>query len=337
MPSTEQYNETGRMANPANQPLARGYQLQNYTIAKLLASGGFSIVYLAHDENDYPVAIKEYLPNSLALRREGDVVVQATSEGNLMLFKHGLKCFFEEGKTLARIRHPNVVKVLNFFRANDTVYMVMEYERGRTLQKEIQLKHDREGVSEDLIRHVFYQVLHGLREVHLHKLLHLDIKPANIYIRKNMTPVLLDFGSARQALSVEPNRLAPMYTPGFAAPEQYEKEAKLLGPWTDIYGIGASMYACIAGLPPQPADQRKEDEKLVSLHERFGDRYSPELLDLIHQCLNLDPVQRLQSVPQLQKLLLEPASPPAKRGTLIDTVRRKWLALTRPPQRETTQ
>ncbi|MGL4997361.1 MAG: serine/threonine protein kinase, partial [Deefgea sp.] len=233
------------MATPSNQPLARGYQLQNYTVAKLLSAGGFSIVYLAHDEHDYPVAIKEYLPNSLALRKEG-VAVQAVSEEHIALFRHGLKCFFEEGKTLARIQHPNIVRVLNFFRANDTVYMVMEYERGRTLQKEIQINHEREGVDEKLIRSVFYNLLNGLREVHLNKLLHLDIKPANIYIRKDGSPVLLDFGSARQSLTTEHSRLTPMYTPGFAAPEQYRKKEQL-GPWTDIYGIGASMFACIAG------------------------------------------------------------------------------------------
>ncbi|WP_148717273.1 serine/threonine protein kinase [Chitinolyticbacter meiyuanensis] len=319
------------MASPSNQPLARGYQLQNYTIAKLLSAGGFSIVYLAHDENDYPVAIKEYLPNSLVLRQEGSQVM-ASSDENLALFRHGLKCFFEEGKTLAHIQHPNIVRVINFFRANDTVYMVMEYERGRTLQKEIQLKHAREGVDEKLIRHVFYHLLNGLREVHLNKLLHLDIKPANIYIRRDGSPVLLDFGSARQTLTSEHSRLTPMYTPGFAAPEQYQKKDPH-GPWTDIYGVGASMYACLAGTAPPPADQRQKEDKLPDVAERWGDRYSPELLALIQQCLALDPEQRPQSVHQLQKQLLEPASAPRRRGGLIRTLRRSWLNFTAKPSR----
>ncbi|UXY15332.1 serine/threonine protein kinase [Chitiniphilus purpureus] len=319
------------MPSPSNQPLARGYQLQNYTIAKLLSAGGFSIVYLAHDENDYPVAIKEYLPNSLVLRQEGSQVM-ATSEENLALFRHGLKCFFEEGKTLARIQHPNIVRVLNFFRANDTVYMVMEYERGRTLQKEIQLKHTREGVDERLIRHVFYHLLHGLREVHLNKLLHLDIKPANIYVRRDGSPVLLDFGSARQALTSEHSRLTPMYTPGFAAPEQYQKK-EALGPWTDIYGVGASIYACLAGTAPPPADQRQKDDKLPDIVDRWGDRYSPELLELVQQCLQLEPTARPQSVPQLQKALLEAASPPVRRSGLMKALRRTWLNITAKPTR----
>ncbi|QZA81964.1 serine/threonine protein kinase [Deefgea piscis] len=316
------------MATPSNQPLARGYQLQNYTIAKLLSAGGFSIVYLAHDEHDYPVAIKEYLPNSLALRKEG-VAVQAVSEEHIALFRHGLKCFFEEGKTLARIQHPNIVRVLNFFRANDTVYMVMEYERGRTLQKEIQINHEREGVDEKLIRSVFFNLLNGLREVHLNKLLHLDIKPANIYIRKDGSSVLLDFGSARQSLTAEQSRLTPMYTPGFAAPEQYRKKEQL-GPWTDIYGVGASMFACIAGTAPQPADAREKDDKVQRLEQAYGDRYSPELLALIHQCLEIDHEKRPQSVLQIQKLLLEPGSVPRKKGSLIHMIKRKWSELIRP-------
>ncbi len=323
------------MANPSVEPLARGYQLQNYTIAKLLSAGGFSIVYLAHDENDYPVAIKEYLPNSLALRRENDALVQANnSEGCAVLFKHGLKCFFEEGKTLARISHPNIVRVINFFRANETVYMVMNYERGRTLQKEIMLRRDRGGVSEELIRHVFYQLLGGLREVHLHKLLHLDIKPANLYIRKDTTPLLLDFGSARQALSADFGRLAPMYTPGFAAPEQYRR-SEPMGPWTDIYGIGASMYACLAGTPPPSAEVREKDPRPLNMAAAFGDRYSPELLNIIELSLRLDHNERPQSVHQLQKMLLAPRSSPVKKIIPLNMFKRAWLNMTRPSTEET--
>ncbi len=106
------------MANQANVPLPDGYQLQSYRITKMLSCGGFSIVYLAHDEADQPVAIKEYLPSSLALRREGDVL-PSIAEDNLATFRYGMKCFFEEGRALARLSHPNLVRVLNFFRANE--------------------------------------------------------------------------------------------------------------------------------------------------------------------------------------------------------------------------
>ena len=122
-----------------NQALPSGYQLLNYRIDRQISRGGFSIVYRAFDETGSPVAIKEYLPSSLVLRTEGDVV-RASSAENLTSFRYGMKCFFEEGRALAKINHPNVVRVLNFFRANETVYMVMRYERGRTLQQQIHVQ-----------------------------------------------------------------------------------------------------------------------------------------------------------------------------------------------------
>ncbi|GAB3263388.1 serine/threonine protein kinase [Chitinimonas naiadis] len=301
------------MPAPSNFPLARGYQLLNYTIVKQLSAGGFSIVYLAHDEHDQPVAIKEYLPNALALRSEGERVM-ATSADNLALFRHGMKCFFEEGKTLAQIRHPNIVKVVNFFRANETVYMVMEYERGRTLQKEIQLTEG--GVKENMILYVFAHLLNGLREVHLHKMLHLDIKPANLYIRRDGSPVLLDFGSARDALSPSINKFTPMYTPGFASPEQYADRDKL-GPWSDIYSVGASIFACMSGLAPQAADQRAKDDKYQSVKKMWAGRYSASLLELVDWCLQLDPLARPQSVREVQKALVGIASEPQPKPGLL--------------------
>src|SRR4030088_3217533 len=170
-----------------NQALVSGYQLLNYRIDRQISRGGFSIVYRAFDENGAPVAIKEYLPSSLVLRTEGDIV-RASSAENLTSFRYGMKCFFEEGRALAKINHPNVVRVLNFFRANETVYLVMRYERGRSLQKHIE---SRKGMlDETWVRATFAQLLNGLREVHTNKLLHLDIKPANVYLRNDGSPLL---------------------------------------------------------------------------------------------------------------------------------------------------
>src|ERR1700745_3833509 len=125
------------MPQQANQPLPAGYVLNGYRIEKPLSSGGFSIVYLARADQDTPYAIQEYLQASLAVRTEG-VEVSINDDANLAVFRHGLKCFFEEGRALAMISHPNVVRVENFFRANDTCYMVMQYVRGRTLHFHIQ-------------------------------------------------------------------------------------------------------------------------------------------------------------------------------------------------------
>ena len=293
------------MAAQTNQPLKEGYQLQNYRILKVLSCGGFSIVYLAQDENDVPVAIKEYLPAALALRQEGDEL-PAIAEEDLAIFRYGMKCFFEEGKSLAGLSHSNIVRVLNFFRANETAYMVMRYERGRTLQEHI--RHHRGSIKEEFIRRVFTMLLNGLREVHTNKLLHLDIKPANIYIRNEGTPVLIDFGAARQTLTDEATRLAPTYTPGFASPEQYHKR-ELLGPWSDIYSVGASLYACLASAAPPAADQRMDKDRYVSAAKTWGSKYSSHLLETIDWCLRLDHLERPQSVLALQKVLLRERDP----------------------------
>ncbi len=288
------------MASQTNHPLPNGYQLNQYTIEKLLSSGGFSIVYLARDADGRPVAIKEYLPAALVIRADG-AEVRINSDENLAVFRHGLKCFFEEGRSLATISHPNVVGVENFFRANETVYMVMQYVRGRTLQFHIQ-RH-RQEFTDSFIRRLFTHSLNGLREVHAKKLLHLDIKPANIYITMEGKPVLLDFGAARQALTSDAPRLRPMYTAGYAAPEQY-KSMDSLGPWTDIYAVGATIYTCITGTHPQPANERETEDQLVPARDLAAQPLSQDLLDIVDWCLKLDHLERPQTAFELQKALM---------------------------------
>jgi serine/threonine protein kinase len=289
------------MAQQANHALPPGFQLDEYRIERQLSLGGFSIVYLATDKTGLFVAIKEYLPNSLALRGEGGVKPVISAE-HMAAFRYGMKCFFEEGRALAKLSHPNVIRVLNFFRANDTVYMVMEYERGCTLQEFI--RKNKAAVTENFIRNVFTKMLNGLREVHSHKLMHLDIKPSNIYMRNDYTPVLIDFGAARQTLASDTPMLKPMYTPGFASPEHYSQR-ELLGPWSDIYSVGASMYACLAGNAPQAADSRLQKDSLVPAMVRWERQYSDQLLETIDWCLCLNHLYRPQSVFALQKALTE--------------------------------
>ena len=311
------------MASQPNQALPHGYQLHNYRIGKQISSGGFSLVYQAYDEDGLPVAIKEYLPSALVLRESG-ALVQASSAENLNVFRYGMKCFFEEGLALARISHRNVVRVTNFFRANETVYLVMQYERGRTLQDYI--LHRKKEIRENFIRRIFAELLGGLREVHAHKILHLDIKPSNIYIRLDGSPLLLDFGAARQTLTQEKSSLTPMYTPGFAAPEQYGHDRDALGPWTDIYGVGASMFACLAGFAPQAANMRMEQDKQESVKKLWSGHYSEHLLELIDWCLKLDPLERPQSVFVVQKALLEKDKVPEvrKKTSLLHRLRNKF-------------
>ncbi|HOY69497.1 MAG TPA: serine/threonine-protein kinase [Methylotenera sp.] len=286
-------------SSPKNLALPAGYQLQDYKINSVLSSGGFSFVYLATDKNKQTVAIKEYLPTSIAVRSDGATVMP--NDDDIALFRHGLKCFFDEGLALAKIDHPNIVRVINFFRANETVYMVMQYEHGKSLQDYILGQSG--AVSEGFIKRVFSQLANGLREVHAQKLLHLDIKPANIYIRTDGSPVLLDFGSARQALTENTSKTSPSYTPGFAPPEQYFDRSQL-GPWSDIYSIGATMYSCLSRTSPAAANLRVKNDLLVPAVTLGKDKYSQALLEIIDQCLHLDYLERPQSVFSLQKSLL---------------------------------
>jgi serine/threonine protein kinase len=318
------------MSAQANQPLPEGCRLDEYTIRKVLAAGGFSFVYLAHDANEMPVAIKEFLPATLGLRTSGEAV--AVPQENLAAFRFGLRSFFEEGKALANLSHPNVVRVLNFFRANETVYLVMRYERGRTLQEHVRA---RQGAPrEEWLRSTFANLLNGLREVHSNRLLHLDIKPANIYLRTDATPLLIDFGAARQTLGAQEPALPPMYTPGFASPEHYGRRVggdRPLGPWSDVYSIGACLYACLSGRPPQPADRRLERDELVAARRAWAGRYSTELLDIVDWCLQLDHLQRPPSVFALQKALLGEKAPDFRGAALplLDQIRGALFRLAR--------
>jgi hypothetical protein len=294
------------MGRQANQPLRDGTLLDEYRIERLLASGGFSFVYLARDALGSPCAIKEYLPATLPMRTGADAAL-SVPEMHRAVFRHGLQCFFAEAKALAGLRHPNVVRVLKFFRGNGTAYMAMRYERGRTLQHCIE--HGGARPRESWIRAKFAQLLNGLREVHSSRLVHLDIKPANIYLREGDDPMLIDFGAARAALGRDAADLPPTYTPGFAAPEHHGGRGQL-GPWSDIYSIGACMYACLSGDVPPAAIERRAQERLRALHERAASQYSKELVRIVEACMRLDPEQRPGSVLSLQKALLGEASLP---------------------------
>jgi serine/threonine protein kinase len=281
-----------------------------YRIVRKLSVGGFGVVYLAKDKADAWVAIKEYLPSSLVTRQEGELL-PSVAEDKLPLYWLGLKSFFEEGRALAQISHPSVVSVQNFFRANETIYMVMNYLQGASLQEFILTARDlkREKIfRESTIRSLFDEVLHGLRIVHQSKMLHLDIKPANLMITNNNKAVLIDFGAARQVIHKKQDAsMRPMYTPGFAAPEMYHRDGQL-GPWTDVYAIGACIFACMSGFPPVDAAGRQSKDKLHLVLGRMRGAYSDNLIELVEWCMALNPQSRPQSVFALQKQLSDVSS-----------------------------
>ncbi len=275
-----------------------------YRLLRKLSAGGFGIVYLATAPDGQQVAVKEYLPASLATREPGQCLPQVPPD-KLPLYRLGLKSFFEEGRALAQISHASVVGVLNFFRENETVYMVMNHLEGATLQDFVLAARDLQKpqvLGEATIRSLFDEILRGLRIVHQRKMLHLDLKPANLFITDDDRAVMLDFGAAREVLSKEGQFIRPMYTPGFAAPEMYRRDQPL-GPWTDIYAIGASLFACMQGVPPPDAPKRQGADTLPAALERLRPAYSDSLIEVVRWCMELDALQRPQSVFALQRAL----------------------------------
>ncbi|HEX4585989.1 MAG TPA: serine/threonine-protein kinase [Burkholderiaceae bacterium] len=286
-------------------PLPEGAEIGAYRILQVLSSGGFSIVYLAYTEqSEECVAVKEYMPANLTLRRPGDLVPYIGAK-QLPAYKYGLSAFFEEARILAGINHPNIAQVLELVRANETIYMVMQFIEGTPLEKYI-LRHRVQGriavLPEDFIVDLFSRVLDGLRDVHDRNLLHLDLKPTNIILQPGGAPTLIDFGAARRTAGSDSASAIPMYTPGFAAPEAYQRDGAI-GAWSDVYGIGACMLACMSGKPPQEATSRGREDLVPLALEILERSYSPHILSVTKACLELDPRARPQSVRELLQRL----------------------------------
>jgi serine/threonine protein kinase len=280
--------------------LQTGTIIDQYVIERELAHGGFSSVYLARQIADQvQVAIKEYLPRKLAHRTWNNVVV-VNDEESQTLFKRGRRLFFEEARVLATLKHPNIVEVINFFEANSTVYMVMVYNYGVTLEKVLARK--ALNINEDFVKAVFNTLLDGVGHIHRHGYLHLDIKPANILVRPGNDSVLLDFGAYQAYPCANPQQKTKVLTKGFSPIEQYNLCAPL-GPWTDIYAIGASMRACLESKSPQPAPERAEKDTLEPAAKLFKRKFSAPLLNAIDWAMSLYPKDRPQSAVELRKAL----------------------------------
>jgi len=285
-------------------PLCPGKVVGGYRIVHKIAAGGFGIVYRAVSPTGQEVAIKEYLPAALASREHGDAPVIVPRDKRA-LYRMGLRSFFEEGRALAQIVHPSVVNVLNFFLENDTVYLVMNYLQGASLQQFIVISASQNNAKvfrESTIRSLFDEVLRGLRVVHQHQMLHLDIKPGNIFITDSDRAVLIDFGAARDVLHQEGKFLQPMFTPGFSAPEMYTR-GKSIGPWTDIYAIGACMFSCMKGYPPPETAKAGWRRQLELKVAELRGKYSQPLIELVLACTQADPQARPHSVLSVQKVL----------------------------------
>jgi serine/threonine protein kinase len=193
------------------------------------------------------------------------------------------KLFFQEAKAMAALRHPNLVAVRGLFLANDTGYLVMQYERGRNLG---QFVHSRGGgLSTTLIMRIFLPVLDALALFHARSMLHLDVKPGNIHLRNGHDPLLLDLGAVH-LMSAGSGGGSQVITAGYSPPEQYHRSGDV-GPWTDVYAVGASIRCCMEGKTPQPAPERLLGDQVVPAVELLHDRYPSFLLEATDWAMQL--------------------------------------------------
>ena len=273
--------------------LPQGHRLQEYELVRVLGFGGFGMTYLGFDHNlDKAVAIKEYLPSDIATRT-GDNSVAPQASQFRDDFEWGLERFLDEARALARFDHRQIIKVHRFFEAHGTAYIVMEYAEGETLSAFL----ERKGMlTESELRAILYPLLDGLKVVHGADFLHRDIKPGNIIIRdEDNSPVLLDFGSARQAIGARSRSVTSIITPGYAPIEQYSSRGDQ-GQWTDIYALGGVCYRALTGQVPDDATDRMRDDPLIPVSERCAGQASAGFLSAIDWALQVDEGNRPQGI-----------------------------------------
>jgi serine/threonine protein kinase len=267
----------------------------------VLGVGGFGVTYLAWDSHlEKPVAIKEYLPGELAARGADGKVVPLSPEREAD-YRWGLERFLQEARTLARFEHPNIVRVLRYFEANGTAYMVMDYERGEPLKTVLQ--HSPQP-PETLLKELARPLLDGLAVVHAGGFLHRDIKPDNIVVRANGQPVLIDFGAARNAIGGTTRSLTAVLTPGYAPLEQYSGEGRQ-GPWTDLYAFAGVLYRAVTNHPPPDAVTRLRADSVSGGLAAARGRYSAPFLRAIEWALTMDEKRRPQSVDEWLRALFD--------------------------------
>ncbi len=274
--------------------------LMEYQLVSVLGVGGFGITYLARDtllEKD--VAIKEYFPAGDVARADG-ATVTLTNTQRTEEFQYGLDRFLKEARTLAGFSHPHIVRVNRYFKAHGTGYMVMDYEEGESLKTYLE-KHP--FPAEEVIKQQLALLLDGIGKVHATGFLHRDIKPDNIFIRDDGTPVLLDFGSARHAIGGSERTLTTLLTPGYAPFEQYAAKAEQ-GPWSDLYALGGVLFYSVTGENPPDALSRMKADTVPDVLARAHGRYSDAFLDGIAWAMQPDEKRRPQDVAEWRRKLL---------------------------------
>lgn len=295
--------------------LPPGTRLGEFEVTGLLGVGGFGIVYQAYDHSlQRDVAIKEYLPASLARRSDGQSVILRSSVDE-QSFDDGLRSFIGEARLLAQFDHASLVKVFRFWEQNETAYMVMPLYRGMTLKQARRWM--RSPPPEEWLRKVLWSVLGALNVLHAGKTMHRDISPENIFLQDSGPPVLLDLGAARRAIGEKSQNLTATLKFSYAPIEQYGDAPGLRqGPWTDIYSLAAVVYGCLSNELPLPATLRAVKDRMPTFAEvtaRVSEQqdlvYSPGFVQTIDQALALRPRERPRTVSAFARAMdLQPPS-----------------------------
>ncbi len=283
--------------------LPTGSHLAEFEVLSVLGEGGFGIVYLAQDHTlQRRVAIKEYMPASLAMR-SGPLDVVVTSERHRPVFDAGLDSFVNEARLLAQFDHPSLLKVYRFWRANGTAYMVMAFYEGVTLKE--RLKQMGTPPDERWLMALLASLTEALAVIHTDHCLHRDIAPDNILLLSDSgRPLLLDFGAARQVIGDATQALTAILKPGYAPVEQYAEMPSLKqGPWTDVYALCAVVYAAVTGSKPPVSVGRTVSDSYRPLQSTAAGRYSPRFLQAIDDGLKVRPDERTPSVAALRQAL----------------------------------
>lgn len=292
-----------------------GTRLGEFEVTGLLGVGGFGIVYQAYDHSlQRDVAIKEYLPASLARRSDGQSVILRSSVDE-QSFDDGLRSFIGEARLLAQFDHASLVKVFRFWEQNETAYMVMPLYRGMTLKQARRWM--RSPPPEEWLRKVLWSVLGALNVLHAGKTMHRDISPENIFLQDSGPPVLLDLGAARRAIGEKSQNLTATLKFSYAPIEQYGDAPGLRqGPWTDIYSLAAVVYGCLSNELPLPATLRAVKDRMPTFAEiaaRISEQqdlsYTPGFVQTIDQALALRPRERPRTVSAFARAMdLQPPS-----------------------------
>ena len=279
--------------------LPAGTRLRNYELLSVLGHGGFGITYYAKDTTlGREVAVKEYLPTTLALRENGSTVVPRSTQF-AEDFIWGRERFLEEARILATLEGaPAVVRVYDFLEANGTAYMIMGLARGDTLEQ--RLKRDGK-MSPEIIQRMLDRLLDGLDAVHKTGFLHRDVKPANIILNAKNNPTLIDFGASRSSMADRTAAMTAIFTPRYAAAEQLTSDKQ--GPWTDIYGLSATLYHAITGKPPPSSLERALNDAYEPLAKLSPEGYAPGLLQGIDVGLTVRAKDRPQSIAEWRDIL----------------------------------